>query len=204
MIRAQPGKCALIRTDRRVRKKWATLLLGKKSRFTRHAKRCVVFPKGCGARTGGLANLGPAHQPCRMNSLNRFADPVYCIVRLIVGLAYACHGGQKLFAYPGGGHGVDGLAFIAGIIELVGGILIAFGLLTRIAAFLASGEMAVAYFMFYVGTVPTLEAKFFPIMNGGELALVNCWIFFFMIFYGSGQWSIDALWRKDRSNARPT
>jgi len=49
-----------------------------------------------------------------------------------------------------------------------------------------------------------LEAKFFPIMNGGELALVNCWIFFFMIFYGSGQWSIDALWRKDRSNARPT
>ena len=64
--------------------------------------------------------------------------------------------------------------------------------------------MAVAYFMFYVGTVPTLEAKFFPIMNGGELALVNCWIFFFIIFNGPGRWSIDALWRKDRSNAPPT
>jgi putative oxidoreductase len=82
-------------------------------------------------------------------------------------------------------------------------LLIAFGLLTRLAAFLASGEMAVAYFMFYVEPVPTLTAKFFPIMNGGELALVNCWIFFFIIFYGPGRWSIDALWRKRRSGASP-
>ena len=106
--------------------------------------------------------------------------------------------------FPGGGHGVDGIAFIAGIIELVGGFLIAFGLFTRIAAFFASGEMAVAYFMFYVGVVPTLEAKFFPIMNGGELALLYCWVFFFIIFYGPGRWSIDALWRKDRSSAPST
>ena len=139
-----------------------------------------------------------------MNSLNRFADPVYCIVRLVVGLVYACHGGQKLFGFPGGGHGVDGMAFIAGIIEFVGGLLIAFGLFTRITAFLTSGEMAVAYFMFYVGVVPTLEAKFFPIMNGGELALLYCWVFFFIIFYGPGRWSIDALWGKDRSGAPST
>jgi putative oxidoreductase len=143
-------------------------------------------------------------QPGRMNALNRFADPVYGIVRLIVGLVYACHGGQKLFGYPGGGHGVDGLAFMAGIIELAGGLLIAFGLFTRIAAFLASGEMAVAYFMFYAGVVPTLEAKFFPIMNGGELALLYCWVFFFIIFYGPGRWSIDALWCKDKSSAPST
>ncbi|MDB6147622.1 MAG: DoxX family protein [Spartobacteria bacterium] len=136
-----------------------------------------------------------------MKSLNRFADPVYCIVRLIVGLTYASHGGQKLFGYPGGGHGVDGLAFVAGIIELLCGLLIAFGLFTRIAAFLASGEMAVAYFMFYVGVVPTLEAKFFPIMNGGELALINCWLFFYIIFHGPGGWSIDVLLRKDTSSA---
>ncbi len=133
-----------------------------------------------------------------MNSLNRFADPVYCIVRLIIGLVYACHGGQKLMGFPGGGHGMDGLAFVAGFIELIGGFLIAFGFLTRIAAFLASGEMAVAYFMFYVGVVPSLEEKFFPIMNGGELALVYCFVFFFIIFYGSGRWSIDALWGKGR------
>src|SRR6202022_1846096 len=94
---------------------------------------------------------------------------------------------------------VDGLAFIAGIIELVCGVLIAFGLFTRIAAFFASGEMAVAYFMFYVGTVPTVEAKFFPIMNGGELALLYCWVFFLIMFHDPGRWSIDALWCKDRS-----
>src|SRR5437660_2273495 len=142
------------------------------------------------------------HQPQNMNS--KFADTVYCIMRLVIGLNYACHGGQKLLGFPGGGHGAEGMAFIAGIIELVGGLLIAFGLFTRIAAFFASGEMAVAYFMFYVAAVPTLEAQFFPIMNGGELALINCWVFFFIIFYGPGRWSIDALWGKDRTSARST
>ena len=99
---------------------------------------------------------------------------------------------------------MSGLAFIAGIIELVCGFLIAFGVFTRVAAFLASGEMAVAYFMFYVGTVPTLEAKFFPIMNGGELAVLNCWIFLFIIFYGAGPWSLDALGWKGKSIAPST
>ena len=131
-----------------------------------------------------------------MISLSRFADQVYCIMRLVVGLTYACHGGQKLFGFPGGGHGVEGIAFVAGIVELVCGFLIAFGLCTRIAAFLASGEMAVAYFMFYVSAVPTFEAKFFSIMNGGELALVYCWVFFYIVFNGPGQWSLDALWSK--------
>jgi putative oxidoreductase len=129
-----------------------------------------------------------------MNS--KFADPVYCIMRVVIGLNYACHGGQKLLGFPGGGHGASGMAFTAGIIELVCGLLIGFGLFTRLAAFLASGEMAVAYFMFYVGAVDSVAAKFFPIMNGGELALVNCWVFFFIIFYGSGRWSIDSMWRK--------
>src|SRR5437763_2866972 len=100
-----------------------------------------------------LDTKGGRSQRCRMSSLNRFADPVYCIVRMIIGLNYACHGGQKLLGFPGGGHGMSGLAFIAGIIELSCGLLIASGFLTRIAAFLASGEMAVAYFMFYVGAV---------------------------------------------------
>jgi len=138
------------------------------------------------------------HHQSRNAMNSKFTDPVYCIVRIIVGLMYACHGSQKLLGVPGGGHGAAGVAFIAGIIELVCGLLIAFGFLTRIAAFLASGEMAVAYFVFYVAAVELPAAKFFPIMNGGELALVLCWIFFFIIFYGSGLWSIDALLRKSR------
>ena len=139
-----------------------------------------------------------------MNSLNRFADPVYCIMRLVIGLTYACHGSQKLFAIPGGGHGATGIAVVAGYVELFAGLGIAFGLFTRLAAFLASGEMAIAYFTFYVGAVDLLAAKVFPIMNGGELALVLCWIFFFIVFYGGGRWSIDALWRKGRSGAPST
>jgi putative oxidoreductase len=83
-----------------------------------------------------------------MNFLNRFTDPVYCLMRLIVGLVFACHGGQKLLGFPGGGHGgAHGLMLLGAIIELVGGFLIAFGLVTRLAAFISSGEMAVAYFM---------------------------------------------------------
>ena len=82
-----------------------------------------------------------------MNFLNSFADPVYCIMRLIVGLVFACHGGQKLLGFPGGGHGAEGLMLVGGIVELVGGLMIAVGLLTRLAAFIAAGEMAVAYFM---------------------------------------------------------
>src|SRR5436853_7272571 len=84
-----------------------------------------------------------------MNALSRYADPVYCITRLVVGLLFACHGGQKILGFPPGGHGPpEGTVMIVGAwIELAGGFLIAFGFLTRLAAFVASGEMAVGYFM---------------------------------------------------------
>jgi putative oxidoreductase len=146
--------------------------------------------------------LTPSIDIINLEAMNsKYTDPVYCIVRVIIGLLYASHGGQKLFGLPGGGHGVSGLEFVAGIVELACGLFIAFGLFTRLAAFLASGEMAIAYFVFYVGAVELPAAKFFPIMNGGELPLVLCWLFFFMIFYGSGTWSIDATWHKRRSRA---
>jgi putative oxidoreductase len=124
-----------------------------------------------------------------MNALNRYADPVYCITRLIVGLMFACHGGQKILNFPPGGHGApaDALGWIGAIVELAGGFLIAFGLLTRIAAFFASGEMAVAYFMVHA------KMGYFPIQNHGESAVFYCWFFLFVFFYGAGRWSLDAL-----------
>ncbi|HEU0274755.1 MAG TPA: DoxX family protein [Candidatus Udaeobacter sp.] len=127
-----------------------------------------------------------------MNALNRFADPVYCISRLVIGLMFACHGGQKILGFPPGGHGMPGdmLGWIGATIELVGGFLIAFGFLTRIAAFFAAGEMAVAYFMVHAPN------HLFPIVNKGETAVFYCWFFFFAIFYGPGRWSIDALLMK--------
>src|SRR6476620_126369 len=129
-----------------------------------------------------------------MNSLNRFADTVYCISRLIIGLMFACHGGQKILGFPAGGHGgAQGLMLLGGIIELVCGLLIAFGFLTRIAAFLAAGEMAVGYFMVHA------KMGFFPIVNKVELAGAYCWFFLFVVFYGPGRWSIDALIAKNKA-----
>ena len=143
-----------------------------------------------------------------MNSLNRLTDPVYCMMRLIVGLMLACHGAQLVLGIFGGIPGSDKMiSQIGGWIQLVGGFLIAFGLLTRLAAFVCSGMFAVAYFTMHVATATTPMAKFFPIAsagpqfsNHGELAVFYCWVFFFMFFYGPGGWSIDALWcRKDRA-----
>jgi putative oxidoreductase len=134
-----------------------------------------------------------------MNSLNRFADPVYCIMRLIVGLLFACHGAQKVlgwFPKPGQPPGpLDMTMTIGGWIELICGLLIAIGLLTRPAAFLASGMMAVAYFMAHA------SGGFFPIVNRGELAVIYAWLFFFIFFYGPGRLSIDAMMRGGGSSA---
>ncbi len=140
-----------------------------------------------------------------MNSLNRYADTVYCIMRLIVGLMFACHGGQLVLGMFGGMPGSEKLMMqVGGWIQLVGGFLIAFGLLTRLAAFISSGEMAVAYFMLHVANAPTPQAKFFPILNHGELAVFYCWVFFFIFFHGPGRWSIDALWCESKASTTTT
>jgi len=129
-----------------------------------------------------------------MNALNRFADPVFCIARLIIGLMFASHGGQLVLGMFGGMSGSDSMMMqVGGWIQLVGGFMIAFGLFTRLAAFISSGEMAVAYFMMHA------SRGFFPIMNHGELAVFYCWFFLFVVFYGAGRWSIDGLICKGKS-----
>jgi putative oxidoreductase len=135
-----------------------------------------------------------------MNSLSRFADPVFCITRLIVGLLFASHGGQKILGFPPGGHGMPpgAMGSLGASIELACGLLIAFGFLTRIAAFIASGEMAVAYFMVHA------SGGFFPIVNHGESAVFYCWFFFFTIFYGAGMWSVDSMLFKGGATAPAT
>lgn len=124
-----------------------------------------------------------------MNSLKRFSDPIYCLMRLVVGLLFACHGGQKILGYPPVAKAMqlDTLGTVGGYIELVCGFLIALGLFTHLAAFIASGMMAVAYFMVHA------SGGFFPIINRGESAVLYCFVFFYMFFYGGGRFSLDAL-----------
>src|SRR5207237_9590814 len=91
-----------------------------------------------------------------MNSLNRYSVTVYSLMRLIGGLMFACHGAQLVLGMFGGMPGSNNpLSQTGGWIQLIGGFLIAFGLLTRVSAFICSGEMAVAYFMFHVANATT-------------------------------------------------
>jgi len=130
-----------------------------------------------------------------MNSLNRFADPFYCIMRFVVGLMFACHGLDKIFGvFTQKGEALPTLMAIGGWVEIICGFLIAFGLLTRVAAFIASGEMAVAFFMMHA------QKGLIPYVNKGELAVVYCFVFFYIFLRGSGSWSIDAMMGKGKAS----
>jgi putative oxidoreductase len=120
--------------------------------------------------------------------LGKFWPHLYAILRIVAGLMFAMHGSQKLFGWPGETEPVDiaSLMGFAGIVELVGGILIAIGFLASWAAFIASGEMAFAYFMVHAPQAP------FPLLNKGELAVVYCFLFLYIAARGSGIWSIDS------------
>jgi putative oxidoreductase len=119
-------------------------------------------------------------------ALGRFAPHTYAILRIITGLMFALHGSQKLFGWPGDKPPAGVLLYqIAGVIELVCGLLIALGLLTSYAAVLAAGQMAVAYFKSHAPN------GFFPVINQGELAVVYCFLFLYFAARGSGIWSVD-------------
>ena len=132
-----------------------------------------------------------------METLTRFAPQVLSILRIVTAAAYFEHGTQKMFAFPtppAGGHtvAIGSLLGAAALLELILSPFVFVGLFTRYAALLLSGEMAVGYFMFHQ------PKSFFPIINGGDAALLYCFIFFYLIFAGGGAWSLDrALGRKD-------
>jgi putative oxidoreductase len=127
--------------------------------------------------------------------LERHSAKCYGLLRIIIGLLFACHGAQKLFGVLGGTVAIHtSLGLAAGLIELVAGLLVALGFYARPAAFLASGEMAVDYF-----TVSASRGVW-PIANGGEVAVLYCFIFLYVFFHGSDAWSIDFL-RHSRDGA---
>jgi putative oxidoreductase len=123
--------------------------------------------------------------------LGRYSNLFYALLRIVAGVLFACHGAQKLFGVLGG-QKQEGLLQVAGVIELVGGILIAVGLFTSIVAFIACGEMAVAYFKAH------FPGGFWPILNKGELAVLFCFVFLYMASRGSGILSLDGLIGKAR------
>ena len=125
--------------------------------------------------------------------LSPFSDRMYAMLRIIAGLLFAFHGMQKTFGILGHRMPLGSQAGIGGILELVAGLAIATGFFTRCAAFVASGTMAVAYFQFHViGSQAPGLSRFLPGTNGGELAVLYCWLFLFIACRGAGSWSVDA------------
>lgn len=123
----------------------------------------------------------------------KYSELLYGILRIVAGLLFACHGAQKLFGVFGGSGAASSLMIAAGIIEFFGGALIALGLWAGYAAFITSGQMAVAYFMMHA------SGGFLPIVNQGELAVLYCFTFLYIASRGSGRLSIDALVKKPRT-----
>jgi putative oxidoreductase len=123
--------------------------------------------------------------------LGRHAERAYALLRIVAGILFACHGAQKLFGALGGTVMTSNpMMLAAGIIEFGGGLLIAIGLLTSWVAFIASGEMAVAYFMAHA------RGGFWPIVNKGEPAVLYCFLFLYIAARGAGPYSVDAARRR--------
>ncbi|HVV27752.1 MAG TPA: DoxX family protein [Rhizomicrobium sp.] len=121
-----------------------------------------------------------------MGFLDKYASQILGITRIVAGLCFLEHGTMKLLGFPPGMHPpLISLAGAAGVIELVTGVLIVLGLYSRTAAFIASGEMAFAYFL---GHFPR---NFFPANNGGDAAILFCFLFLYLAAAGPGAFSVN-------------
>ena len=131
--------------------------------------------------------------------MSRFEEHTLALLRIVAGLMFMQHGAQKLLGMFGGMGGQGGTAepfsqmWIAGVLELVGGAMIALGLFTRIVAFILAGEMAVAYFQAHAPN------GFWPIVNQGELSVLYCFVFLYLFVAGPGAWSLDGLRARGRA-----
>lgn len=117
------------------------------------------------------------------------------LLRIIAGLLFMLHGTQKLFGFPAGAEPRPPVELmsqmgLAGVLETFGGLLIVLGLLTRPVAFLLAGEMAVAYFTAHA------SRSFFPLLNGGEVPVLYCFLFLYLAAAGPGAWSLDGMRRR--------
>ena len=118
--------------------------------------------------------------------LGRFAPQIYALLRIVAGVLFAQHGAQKLLGALGGQQvSITSQFGAAGVIELVGGLMIAAGVFSSLVAFVASGEMAVAYFQAHA------PRGLWPVQNGGELAVIYCFIFLYLAARGNGVWSLQ-------------
>lgn len=121
-------------------------------------------------------------------NLGAWAPVFLSILRIVAALIFMAHGTAKLLGFPASemSPAAFSLPWLAGVIELVGGALLAIGLYSRAAAFVMSGTMAAAYFLAHA------PQSFYPVLNGGDAAILYCFVFLYIVFAGPGPWSLDA------------
>jgi len=120
-----------------------------------------------------------------MTSLEKWMPQMLSILRIVTGLLFMEHGLQKFFGFPAAGPELNTLLWTQGAIELIGGLLLLLGIFTRLVAFIMAGDMAVAYFMAH------FPKSLFPVANGGDAAILYCFVFLFLFVAGGGAWSVD-------------
>jgi putative oxidoreductase len=128
--------------------------------------------------------------------LTTWTPRMLSVLRIVTGLLFLEHGTGKLLDFPPSEHAAAALFSligVQGILELVGGSLILIGFFTRPVAFILAGDMAVAYFMAHA------PKSFFPTLNGGQLAILFCFVFLYLVFAGAGPWSVDEQLARSRS-----
>ena len=125
------------------------------------------------------------------DALNRYQPQVLAILRIVTALAFMAHGTQKMFGFPasqmGGGFELFSLMGLAAVLEVFGGLAILLGVFTRPVAFILAGEMAYAFWMMHV----PMGGSIIPVANGGDGAVLFCFVFLYLVFAGPGAWSID-------------
>jgi putative oxidoreductase len=119
--------------------------------------------------------------------LERARPYILSIVRIVVALLFLEHGLQKYFGFPSAGPPMRPILYVQGIIEIAGGILLFLGAYTRVVAFILSGDMAVAFFIAH------FPRSFFPAVNGGDAAVLYCFVFLYIFFAGGGPLSLDRI-----------
>lgn len=125
-----------------------------------------------------------------------WAPRVLSILRIVAALLFFEHGSQKLLGFPASERGAPeilSLPWIAGVLEIVGGALLVVGLFTRPTAFILSGLMAFAYWLAHA------PRSVFPVLNGGDAAILFCFIFLYLVFAGGGAWSLDAMMNRRKT-----
>lgn len=138
-----------------------------------------------------------------LNALSKYQPQALAVLRIVTALCFMAHGTQKLFGFPasqmGGTVEIFSLMGLAGILEVFGGLAVLLGLFTRPVAILLAGEMAYAFWFMHVPMMG--KGSIYPVSNGGDAAVLFCFVFLYLVFAGPGAWSLDQMLKSRRASA---